>query len=289
MARLGVMGVACSLLTPSASRASQAADQAGKHSVPEGSADSGGPKRPRALDEAPQEPNDREFLPAPRGQLERWNALDGKVAPRHDTRRRVQVTLAPAYATLNFETLPWGRRLHGYGVGGEIDLRLVRGLWLRTLATYSTHPVRALLQVDEAEESVEVLAPGGQLRTYGAGAAFAYALDIGRVMPVVELGVGGLWMQSPAHATPGALGGQCREVEPESDQFPCDTDLRCSAGGQCEQQPKLEVIAGIGVDVAVLHYMSWGLHVRYYISTDPASGFQFPTHLSLSLRASLRF
>lgn len=202
--------------------------------------------------------------------------------PRYSSRRRVAFTLAPAFASfrLPFQGRPGGARYHGAGFGVELDARLARWIWFRAMATHSAHPVGEE-RVEAEDMSVVTTAPRGTIRATGFGAGPVFALDLGRWLPLIEVGLGGLQIGTPTGVVQGQRGQACR------DNGGCDTGLRCSAGNTCEPSLIAQLYFGLAVDVLIRRHFSVGGQFRYYaLLTAPGS---FPVYLLGTLRLAVRF
>lgn len=222
-------------------------------------------------------------MPAPNGQ------------PPHDSRRwqppyvtdtsrqrRVQLTLMPSYASFRiaFQGRPSGLPVRGGGVIGELDIRLWRTMWLRLSALHTAHPVGDERSRNDDDELVQT-AKAGTVRATGASLGLAYAFDLGRFLPMIDLGLGGLWVRSPDAAQAGQFGGECL------DDGSCDAGLVCSSDNQCRVGAIPALHGGFGFDVLLGAHWAVGMGIRYYaVATAPTS---FPIFLTGSLRAAVRF
>jgi hypothetical protein len=231
----------------------------------------------------PRDPDDAPFMDAPNGQLRTFHTDPSPVTPNYSKQRRFQVSVQPMYA--DFRTRPFVGRpagpIRGGGIGIEFDIRIVHWLWARAIASHTVHPVRERTSWDAEEETLLVDANAGQFRTTHLGGGIAYALDLGRFLPLVDAGGGVLLIASPDGAQPGQLGGDCLE------ETYCDIGLSCSDEQVCEVSPVPEVHAGIGMDVLLADHWTLGVHVRYHaLLSDPAN---FPVYLTAALRLAFRF
>ncbi|MEM6996464.1 MAG: hypothetical protein AAF721_38525 [Myxococcota bacterium] len=191
--------------------------------------------------------------------------------PRHDTRqwqpnhadrrghnRRVALTLQPSFASWRMAFI--GRPpipIRGLGVIGEFDVQVWRTLWLRLSGIYSAHPVESAFARNDDDEIVQTAA-SGVLQSGGAALGAAYAFDLGRVLPLIEVGVGGLIVRTPEAVQAGQRGGECN---PDGT---CDAGLRCSAAATCELGVLPTLHAGLGVDILLARRWSAGAGLRYY-------------------------
>ncbi len=202
--------------------------------------------------------------------------------PRYSSRRRVALTIAPAFASfrLPFQGRPRGARSPGAGFGAAPPPRLARWIWFRAMATYSGHPVGEE-RVEAEDMSVVTTAPRGTIRAAGFGGGPVFALDLGRWLPLIEIGLGGLQIATPTGVAKGQRGQACR------DGGGCDTGLRCSVGNTCEPSLIAQLYFGLAVDVLIRRHFSFGGQFRYYaLLAAPGS---FPVYLLGTLRLAVRF
>lgn len=230
----------------------------------------------------PVDPNDAPFMRPPNNQ-----PLPVPPRTRPDLRRpwsaqrRLALTVAPAFASfrLGFQG-PRPARVHGAGVNLELDARLIKWIWFRVQGTYSGHPVDEVRVVDD-EEQVTVTAPGGTIHATGFGAGPVFALDIGRFLPLIEVGLGGQRVVTPRGIAAGQRGEQCRADDS------CDVGLRCNAARVCQPGVIAELYFGAAVDVLVRKHLSFGAQFRYYALLRAPTA--FPVYLIGALRVSIRF
>lgn len=238
------------------------------------------------------DPNDAPFMPPPNGQLRTVSA--GKPDPMtrgYSNRRRVQLTLLPAYAALRLPFL--GRPgsscaggldcspIRGVGASFELDVRLVRWLWLRAGVAHTVHPVEDNYFEDEEEGTVEQVARGGVINATSFGLSGVYPIDLGRVLPLLDFGAGAMIIDTPDAAITGQMGGACRE------DGLCDTGLTCTADQVCRPTLIPQAHVGVGIDVLLGQHWSAGIQVRYYAMLSQIS--VFPTYLVGALRLAARF
>jgi len=242
--------------------------------------------------EPPRDPNDSAFMRAPNNQPQPLRPRTSPDLRRgYSSLRRVALTAAPLFASFRLpfagrpDTQPTaaGRpngRTHGVGFGLELDVQLLRWIWLRAQGSYSVHPVAEGRTLDKDEKTV-VTAADGTIRALGFGAGPVIALDLGRFLTLIEGGVGGLRVASPAGVQKGQLGQACGQ------QSACDTGLRCGAANKCEQSVIPELYFGAAVDLLVRRHISFGAQFRYHALLS-APG-KFPVYLVGGVRVSLRF
>src|SRR5690606_5740965 len=109
----------------------------------------------------------------------------------------------------------------------------------------------------------------------------AYAFDFGRVLPIIDVGLGGLWVVTPQGVADGQRGRTC------TSNSQCDVGLVCDADNTCRVSPVLDLNAGLVVDVRVTEHLVLGAGFRYFaFLTAPAD---FPIYLQGSLRLGLRW
>ncbi len=204
--------------------------------------------------------------------------------------RRLAITVAPLFASFRMpfvgrpDTQPVaaGRaagRTHGVGLGLELDVQILRWLWLRAQGSYSVHPVGEARALD-ADMKTVITAGAGNIRAFGFGAGPVLALDLGRFIPLIEGGLGGLRVAPPAGLIKGQLGQAC-------DASQCDAGLTCGAGNVCRQSVIAELYFGGAVDVLARKHLSFGAQFRYYaLLTAPG---KFPVYLVGGVRVSVRF
>jgi hypothetical protein len=205
--------------------------------------------------------------------------------------RRVALTIAPLFASfrLPFLCRPAANcagatatptRQHGAGIGGELDVQVIRWLWLRAQASYSWHPVDEVRVADD-KMNVSVVAPSGMIRALGAGVGPVVALDLGRFIPLIEGGIGALRITTPPGAASGQLGEACL------DNGVCDVGLTCGGDNTCHQGLIADLYFGGAVDVLVRRHLSLGFQIRYHaLLTAPG---KFPVYLVGGLRLGVRF
>lgn len=221
-------------------------------------------------------------LPAPNGQPRPDTRVwQPPLSAPTDRRRRIALTLQPSFAAWRFPFIgrpdrPW----RGVGLISEVDVRVWRSLWVRGSASYTAHPVENEYARNKDEEIVQT-ATRGTLHSAGAALGLAYALDLGRLLPLLELGVGGMLVRTPGAVQDGQRGAACRS------DGACDSGLRCGADNVCVQAVLPTVHAGIGVDLLVRDHLSLGAGVRYYaILNTPGV---FPIYLTGSIRLGVRW
>lgn len=242
--------------------------------------------------EPPRDPNDLPFMRAPNNQPQQ---LPPRTSPDlrrgYSTVRRVALTAAPLFASFRLPFLgrpdsqpsaagrPAGRT-HGVGLGLELDVQLIRWMWLRAQGSYSVHPVGEGRELDKDMKTV-VTAADGTIRALGFGAGPVLALDLGRFLTLIEGGVGGLRVAPPGGVQAGQLGQAC------TDAGTCDVGLRCGAANKCQQGLIPELYFGAAIDLLARRHLSFGAQFRYYaLLTAPG---KFPVYLIGGVRIAVRF
>ena len=235
-----------------------------------------------ALGDEPRDPNDSAHMRPPGGQLPNWSseAPTGR-RPVYDDRRRVQLTLSPLYGVFRWPFVGRGNApIRGGGAEAQAEVQLLRWLWLRGSYGFTMHPVEDLAEV--GDESLTPIARAGLIRASNAAVGLVYPLDLGRFLPIVEGGIGLMWLRTPDGVQDGQLGASCRE-----EGLACEPGLSCNAESVCVMAPLPVVHAGIGIDILLGARWTVGAAVRYYaLLTNPAD---FPVYYTGSIRAGLRF
>ncbi len=232
----------------------------------------------------PRDPNDAPFLPPPNNQV---RGKPPRTAPDirrgWSARRRFAFTAAPAFASLRlpFQNRPSAARVHGGGLNLEVDAQLHRWIWLRAHGTYSAHRVDEVRITMEDSGEVVQTAPRGTIRTLGFGAGPVFALDLGRFLPLIEVGLGGLRIATPVGEAKGQRGAAC------GDGGACDVGLRCSAANVCEPTIVPDLFFGAAVDVMIRRHVTVGGQFRYYALLPAWS--KFPVYLIGTVRVGVRF
>jgi hypothetical protein len=231
----------------------------------------------------PRDPDDTPFMPPPNNQLSQWSrGREQPLTRGFDDDHWVQLSAIPTYAALHVPFIGRGPApLRGGGIALELDVRVVRWLFIRAYGSHTLHPVFEETSFDEENNEVLLLANGGLVQATNTGLAVVYVLDLGRFSPRVDVGAGLLFVRSPPAAQPGQWGAECREGGV------CDLGLSCSADEICRPAPFPEVHAGIALDVLLGQRWTVGLGVRYYALLQALS--QLPVYLHGSVRLGVRF
>ena len=238
---------------------------------------------PPAAEETPRDPNDLPRMRAPGGQpqTDQNNWEPGAYTSNRSSRRRFALTVKPLFSAIR---LPFVGRpnapIYGGGAGIDADLQLHPVVWLRLGGSIAGHPVPNEFQTNQDDEIVQV-AQRGSLTAAQAGLGVVFAFDFGRVLPMLDAGVGGMLLRPPAGDRDGQLGSEC------ADGGVCDTGLVCASDNVCRQGLLFEVHAGFAVDVLIREHLTLGAGVRYFaIATDPGT---FPIYTHVLGRLGVRF
>ncbi|MFO7561218.1 MAG: hypothetical protein R6X02_01140 [Enhygromyxa sp.] len=231
----------------------------------------------------PSDPDDTPFMRAPNNQLGTWST--GRVRPLtrgFDDDHRVMLSVVPTYAAIRVAFIGRGPApLRGGGFALEADVRVARWLFIRVFGSHTAHPVFEEQGINSDTNEVVLLARGGVVQATNTGASVVYALDIGRFVPRVDVGVGLLFARSPEGVQAGQWGAECRPGGV------CDLGLSCTADNLCRPSAHPEFHAGVGFDVLIARHWAVGLAVRYYALFQAISA--LPIYLHGSIRLSARF
>lgn len=254
-------------------------------------ADAAGPDEGPGEDPGPlEDPNDAPFMKPPNGQLGTWSGEPEPLTRGFSSQRRLQLTALPSYAAIRLPLFGRGSGcdggfdcspVRGVGASVELDVRVVRWLWLRLGVGHTVHPVKQNISVDDETEEVTVIANPGVIGATTFGLSGVYPLDLGRFLPLLDFGVGGMILTSPPPAISGQMGAQCR------DGGVCDVGLSCGPDNTCRQTIVPEAHVGVGLDILLGRHWSLGFQVRYYALLSAVS--VFPTYLLGAARLAARF
>jgi hypothetical protein len=233
----------------------------------------------RAADPDARTPRMRAGHGQPQPQSQRW---DPPTVSGRDRHRRLQLTLLPIYAALRVPL--FGRPqmpVRGGGVQLEGDVLLIDPVWLRLSVAHTVHPVADEYGRD-ADERIAQTAARGNFQATTAGLGLVYGLDLGRVLPLVEVGAGAMWLRGPEAIADGQQGAACRN------DGTCDAGLTCNvAANVCEGGTIPQVHGGVGIDVMLADHWSVGASFRYFaLLTAPQA---FPIYLTAGARLGVRF
>jgi len=242
------------------------------------------------LPPVPIDPNDAPFMRPPNNQVATTPPRTRPdIRQGWSARRRFAFTLAPAFASLRLPFL--GRyqadgrtpqRIHGAGVNAEFDVQVWRWIWVRALGVYSGHPVGE--ERTKVEMEVIPTAPAGTIHVAGAGFGPVFALDLGRFLPLIEVGVAGLRVVTPNGGVQGQRG------EPCLDNGACDVGLKCNSARICEVRTLGQAYLGLAVDVLVRRHLSFGAQFRYNIPFAQVRNLNIaPGYLLGTVRLTVRF
>lgn len=239
----------------------------------------------------PRDPGDAAFMRPPNNQFQ---GLPPRTRPDirrgWSARRRFAVTISPAFAQLRFNFAGrlappdnrYYKRLPGAGFNLELDAQIWRWIWVRAQGTYSGHPVEEE-RTQNSDMDVMTTAPRGTIHALGFGAGPVFALDLGRWLPLIEVGLGGLRVASPRSEIKGQRGAAC------GDNGACDVGLKCSAANVCEPTIMPDLYFGAAIDLMVRRHLAIGAQFRYYSRLARGEITDFPKYLVATIRLSVRF
>ena len=235
-------------------------------------------------------PTDPNSSPQLRSPLGGWGPHRGAAPPptkfrRANTRRVFSLSVIPQYAAIKAPLVGREDRVRrGGGASIEAELRALRWLFIRLLASYSAHPVdeETSSQSDPARTPI---ASAGRYHATLFGASLVYPLDLGRVVSTVDVGGGGMIMSSPEGRVDGQRGRPCLSGGV------CDFGLACGAQGTCEATVVPQFNLSLSVDVLLGVRWSLGAQIRYFgllsSISDGANG--LPQLLTVGLRLGVRW
>jgi hypothetical protein len=184
-----------------------------------------------------------------------------------------------------FASIPTGLRGRGDGAraGGGIsvsaDVYVARWLALHLDGSHTQHPVQANARTEDSGATTTTALAGRYGVSQGT-LGLLYLIDVGRVVPSLEAGVGVTHLSSPDGVLSGQRGQSC------TSDGTCDLGLTCIAS-RCVPRPAPHVAAGVAVDVRLGRRWAVGGFVRYYAALTSFA--QFPVYLVLGLRGTFRF
>jgi hypothetical protein len=196
-------------------------------------------------------------------------------------RRRVHLGITPLYAAYRLAFL--GRPvqpIRGGGVALDVDVHLVEPVWLRLSASYSGHPVQREYTPNDDDEPV-LSANAGTIHTADFGGGVMFAMDLGRVIPMLEAGLGIMVVSTPPAVLDGQRGAACL------DGGGCDVGLACASDNVCRQSVIPEAHAGAAIEILLRDRWTLGASIRYYaLLLAPTV---FPIYLQAGVRVGVRF
>lgn len=236
-----------------------------------------------------RDPNDAPFLNPRYGGASNDGArvYPGEFGPRWGHRDRVRLTLSPIFASLR---IPLAGRSdspldpnRGGGAQFDVDVPIFRpaSLWLRLTGSYSGHRLPAAYARDE-DDALQKTAAAGTLHIGHAAAALLYAMDRGRLQPMLELGLGPLWARTPQGVRDGQPGQACLSGDLCEFGSTCDV-----AANVCRPSTTFVVHGGVGLDLEVSRRASVGVGLRYFAALSNPS--VYPIYLQAAMRFGLRF
>lgn len=207
---------------------------------------------------------------------------DGPWASGASSRRRVAFAVSPIYAAYRMAFLGrTPRPIRGGGLGLDLDVLIYHPVSLRVSASYTGHRVQDAF-TKSGDDPPKLSARGGTLHTVDFGGAVVFSMDLGRARPLLEAGIGGMFIRTPSAAQDGQLNGKCL------DGGGCDVGLACATDvGICRQGIVPRLHAGAGIEVMLGDRWSIGATIRYFaLLTAPTI---FPVYLQAGLRLGMRF
>lgn len=151
-------------------------------------------------------------------------------------RRRVRLGVQPIYALAFVDR----RDPSGGGVGADLAFGVTDALSVRVSGLVSFHPTGGLA-TQTGDTSGERIGQGGTLSAFGAFAGLSYALDVLRIVPCFDLGIGIIGLRG---------------------------DVRFGDGPAAQQLlPTVNALAielGFGADYLISRRWSVGFVVRYH-------------------------
>jgi hypothetical protein len=239
-----------------------------------------GAPNPDEMPPPPRDPDETPYMKAPAGQPSQ--TPEARLKRPYSPRKRFQITVLPVYAAFNLDFIGRPREtIRGFGAALEVDLQLYDFLWLRAQGSHTMHPVEdEFVQESDGDPAVQV-ARSGMIMGSNAGLSLVYAMDLGRFMPLIDAGVGAMFITTPEAIQDGQMGGACRN------DGSCDMGLTCGSDQICRMGVVMEAHLGLGLDVLIRERLTVGAHVRYHaLLREPAV---FPVYLMGALRLALRF
>ncbi len=240
------------------------------------------PEGPRDPENRPIDPDDVPQMDAPNGQRQpRVSPAVPELTVGFSRSRRVQLTFSTLYAASKLQLLGRPDQVrHGFGFSFETDIQLMRWMWFRAGVSHTVHPMPRTVVLDEDEEPVETATAGMLHATYFSG-GLAVAVDLGRFVPLLDVGFGALRAATPLGLFTGQRGLPCNS------DGSCDTGLVCASSGMCEVSLLPAAHVGVGVDALVRQHLTLGFLVRYYAPVTAIA--DIPLYLAVSLRAGFRW
>lgn len=237
---------------------------------------------PRDAQGRPMDPNDIPHMDAPNGQRgPRVSSTVPALTIEDSRRRKLQLTVSPMYAASKLKLLgrPDAVR-HGFGFSFEADVQLMKWMWFRAGLSHTLHPMPRTVALDEDEKPVETATAGMLHATYFSG-GLVVAVDVGRFLPLIDVGFGALRAATPTGLFTGQRGLPCNA------DGGCDTGLVCASTGLCQVTLLPTAHVGVGVDALVKQHITLGFLVRYYAPVSAIA--DIPLYLAFSLRAGIRW
>lgn len=196
--------------------------------------------------------------------LERWiftvALLLGLLQGREGTadRRRFRLGVQPIYA-LSFVDR---RSPSGGGVGLDLAYGLTDSLWLRASGFVALHAADGF--VSRTANGVENVGADGTMSSFGAFAGLTYTLDVLRIVPAFDVGIGAIGLRGDARFGHGA-----------------------GAEALLPSITALAIELGFGTDWLITRRWSVGFVVRYHVLLTELE--RAPNFLYLGPRAAITF
>lgn len=241
------------------------------------------PPKPDPLESAPLEMDRDPFLPAPQGQVRtRLAPARPVIATEHDQARRVALTLSPVVGGLKLPLA--GRTGSRFGFGWSLDTEVALKPWLWLALGWQRLHYFAYAESKPKPQSTrtEPLASRGWTRWEDLSLGIRYAIDDGKIRPIVEAGLGYTNLAQP----PGVADGQSEQKCGANNQ--CGPGLSC-VENRCQASAFPSAYIGVEAQWLLARYFSLGACTRYYAAWMPKTGITFPAQWIVSVRASLRY
>lgn len=239
------------------------------------------------LDAPRRDPNEAPFLDPLHGgaSADGNRTYEGRHEPRWGHRDSVRLTLSPIFASLRVPLAGRPSRaldpFRGGGAQFDVDVPVWRraSLWMRLTGSYSGHRLPDAFARDSDDE-LQRTAAAGTLHVGHAAFALLYAMDRGRLQPMLEAGLGPLWARTPKGITDGQPGQACLSDDVCEFGSICDGDV-------CRPSTTFAIHAGVGVEVELTEHTSVGLGLRYFaLVSNPQV---YPVYIQAALRLGVRF
>jgi hypothetical protein len=169
------------------------------------------------------------------GLLAWFIVVSGANATAHAERRRLRLSVAPMYALAIVDS----RQASGGGVVTDLSFGVTDALSVRATGFVSFHAADGLSSTSPT--GTQLVGPSGTIAAFGAFAGLHYELDVLRIVPSFDVGVGALGLRGDARYGTGP-----------------------SASALLPSVNAFAVELGFGVDWLITRRWSVGAVVRYY-------------------------